>query len=218
MGVLPDWMIQRDVKIEPFSEGVKRPGVISYGVTSYGYDARLGYKFKVFKAYPCSAIDPKNFDERMMELVEIPLQTIETSHNTIEIPPHSFVLGESLETFRIPRDTLCIVVGKSTYARCGIIINVTPGEPEWEGKWTIEISNTTPLPARVYAGEGIMQCIFLRSDALCEKQCELLRDLHTNKVSFDKGMENTVYCITSYADKKGKYQNQTGLTNPTVDK
>lgn len=262
MGVLPDWMINRDIEITPRAEGIKREGVISYGTTSYGYDARLGYVFKVFKAYPCSTIDPKNFDQRMLEEIDLTpthnhkWETVDIhkhadtpkeglkcincgawqgtpseksyqcpTHkpNWIDIPPHSFILGESLEEFRIPRDCLCLVVGKSTYARCGIIINVTPGEPEWKGKWTIEISNTTPLPARVYAGEGIMQCIFLRSDGYREVIQHALGTKIANEdlkilAAYRDTLERGTSCRTSYADKKGKYQDQTGLKTPEVDK
>lgn len=224
MSVLPDWMIERDVKIEPFAPQQKRPGKISFGVTSYGYDVRCGYRFQVFSPIHAREIDPKNFDQKMLVEVDLsekhewetylkdgavrwlcrkcgqpaklavddpePKPCPEVREKYALIPPHSFVLAESLETFRIPRDVLCVVVGKSTYARCGLVVNVTPGEPEWEGKWTIELSNTTPLPIRVYAGEGIMQCVFYRAEEACK---------------------------VSYADKKGKYANQEGLTLPKVD-
>lgn len=180
MGVLPDWQIQRDIKIEPFVEGISREGKISYGVTSYGYDVRVGRRFKVFTNVRCAVVDPKNFD---------PASFVDIEGDSCLIPPNSFALAETVETFEIPRDVLAICVGKSTYARCGIIVNVTPLEPEWRGKITIEISNTTPLPAKIYAGEGIAQIIFLRSEAVCR---------------------------TSYADKKGKYQDQKGLTLPFV--
>jgi dCTP deaminase len=266
MGVLPDWMIQRDVKITPLDDGRHKPGKISSGLTSYGYDARLGYKFDVFKAYPCDEVDPKNFNRRMMENVDLtpPSHTISSDGfcttcggtafpgpdqieepfgfcptfvkpNFLRIPPHSFALGESVETFQIPRDTLVLCVGKSTYARCGIIVNVTPGEPEWVGKWTIEISNTTPLPARVYCGEGIMQCIFIRTDGHAEATMDAVRRLvgqHAQERVFkpmaDKRNELALAeeqfmaalgngtCRVSYADKKGKYQHQTGLTAPFV--
>lgn len=180
MGVLPDWQIQRDIRIEPFAEGQIRPGVISYGVTSYGYDVRVDRRFKVFTNAYCAVVDPKNFDSNSF---------IDIEADYCLIPPNSFALAETVESFEIPRDILAICVGKSTYARCGIIVNVTPLEPEWRGRVTIEISNTTPLPAKIYAGEGIAQIIFLRSDAVCR---------------------------TSYADKKGKYQDQKGLTLPFV--
>jgi dCTP deaminase len=180
MGVLPDWIIERDVKIEPFASGQHRPGVISYGVTSYGYDVRVGRKYKVFTNVWGSTVDPKEFD---------PKSFVDVEGDCCIIPPNSFALAETVEYLEIPRDILCVCVGKSTYARCGIIVNVTPLEPEWRGRITIEISNTTPLPAKIYSGEGIAQILFLRAE------------------------EN---CRVSYADKKGKYQDQPGLTLPVV--
>jgi len=245
VGVLPDWMIERDIKIEPFAPQQHRPGIISYGVTSYGYDTRLGYKFKAFMPrHPFSIIDPKNFDDRMMEEVDLTPPKDHTcidetgtdtrlsckacaydSNNTfIVIPPNSFVLGESLERFWIPRDVLCVVVGKSTYARTGLVVNVTPGEPEWGGKWTIELSNTTPLPMKVYAGEGIMQCLFFRGDGVSQNAINAIQKL-LPKLSISQEDQNkilttlnvNVTCETSYADKKGRYQNQTGLTLPFVE-
>ena len=180
MGLLPDWQIERDIKIEPFAANAGRPGVISFGVTSYGYDVRVGRKFKVFTNARCAVVDPKNFD---------PASFVDIEGDYCLIPPNSFALAETIEYLEIPRDVLGVCLGKSTYARCGIICNVTPLEPEWRGKVTIEISNTTPLPAKIYAGEGIAQILFLRADAVCK---------------------------TSYADKKGKYQDQKGLTLPFV--
>jgi len=180
MTVLPDWHIERDIKIEPFAPMQRRPGTISYGVTSYGYDMRVGRKFKVFTNAFCAIVDPKNFDSRSFVDVEA---------DFCLIPPNSFALAETVEYIEIPRDIIAVCVGKSTYARCGIIVNVTPLEPEWRGKVTIEISNTTPLPAKIYAGEGIAQILFFRAEALCK---------------------------TSYADKAGKYQDQKGLTLPFV--
>jgi dCTP deaminase len=180
MGILPDWQIQRDVKIEPFAPASLRPGVISYGVTSYGYDVRVGRSFKVFTNARCAVVDPKNFD---------PASFVDIEGDYCLIPPNSFALAETVEYLEIPRDILCVCVGKSTYARCGIIVNVTPLEPEWRGKVTIEISNTTPLPAKIYSGEGIAQILFFRADAVCK---------------------------VSYADKRGKYQDQKGLTLPFV--
>jgi dCTP deaminase len=177
---LPDWQIKRDIKIEPFAEGLRRPGVISYGVTSYGYDVRVGRRFKVFTNAFCAVVDPKHFD---------PASFVDIEADFCLIPPNSFALAETVEFLEIPRDIIAICVGKSTFARCGIIVNVTPLEPEWRGKITIEISNTTPLPAKIYAGEGIAQILFLRTEAVCE---------------------------TSYADKQGKYQDQQGLTLPFV--
>src|ERR1700733_1740660 len=180
MGLLADWQIEQDIKIEPFADGSHRPGVISYGVSSYGYDVRVGRHFKVFTNVHTAIIDPKNFS---------PNAFIDIEADHCVIPPNSFVLAETVEVFQIPRDVLAICVGKSTYARCGIIVNVTPLEPQWRGKITMEISNTTPLPAKIYANEGIAQILFFKTEAPCEK---------------------------SYADKKGKYQDQKDLTLPFV--
>jgi dCTP deaminase len=180
MGVLPDWQIQKDIVIRPFADGESKPGVISYGLSSYGYDVRVGRHFKVFTNVRCAVVDPKNFDTGSF---------VDIEGDYCLIPPNSFALAETVEYLEIPRDVLCICLGKSTYARCGIIVNVTPLEPEWRGKITLEISNTTPLPAKIYANEGIAQILFLRTDAVCQ---------------------------TSYADKKGKYQDQKGLTLPFV--
>ena len=228
MGILADWQIKRDIGIKPFAEGEKRHNTISYGLSSYGYDMRLGYKFRVVKPYPDAIIDPKKFREDMYEQVE--------REEYIDIPAHSFVLGESIEEFNIPRDVLCIVMGKSTYARCGLYVNVTPGEPEWIGKWTIELSNTTPKTVRVYCGEGICQCLFLRTDGHSEAVLNAVRRLcgtNLQQVQWSAidsmkelvAIEQLLYtelgkgsCEKSYADKKGKYQNQDGMTNPTVDK
>src|SRR5580693_5820797 len=174
MSLLADWQIQDEVKIEPFAEGSHRPGLISYGVSSYGYDVRVGRHFKVFTNVHTDIIDPKNFS---------PSAFVDREADFCIIPPNSFALAETVEEFEIPRDVLAICVGKSTYARCGIICNVTPLEPEWRGKITIEISNTTPLPAKIYAGEGIAQILFFRGEAVCQR---------------------------SYADKRGKYQGQKG--------
>jgi dCTP deaminase len=180
VGVLPDWQIERDIVIRPFASGDARQGVISYGVSSYGYDVRVGRRFKVFTNARCAVVDPKHFD---------PASFVDIEGDFCLIPPNSFALAETVEYLEIPRDVIAICVGKSTYARCGIIVNVTPLEPEWRGKVTIEISNTTPLPAKIYAGEGIAQILFFRTDASCR---------------------------TSYADKQGKYQDQEGLTLPFV--
>ena len=166
--------------IEPFVEGQVRSGVISYGLSSYGYDIRVADEFKVFTNINSTVVDPKNFDSRSF---------VDLKTDICIIPPNSFALAKTIEYFRIPRDVLTICVGKSTYARCGLIVNVTPFEPEWEGYVTLEISNTTPLPARVYANEGIAQVLFFQSDEMCE---------------------------VSYADKKGKYQKQQGLTLPRL--
>ncbi|MEE9404792.1 MAG: dCTP deaminase [Algisphaera sp.] len=190
MPVLADHQIRDQVTIEPFSQAQKREGKISYGVSSYGYDVRVGTLFKIFTNAPTdgltSIVDPKQFDDRNFVTVD----TAKTGRDYVMVPPNSFALCETVETLEIPRDVLVICVGKSTYARCGIIVNVTPLEPEWRGKVTIEISNTTPLPAKIYANEGIAQMIFLKADEPCE---------------------------VSYADKAGKYQDQAGLVLPKVD-
>lgn len=167
--------------IEPFEEKQIKKGVISYGLSSYGYDLRLSDEFKIFTNVFNSIIDPKNFD---------PKSFVDYKGETCIIPPNSFILGRSIEYLRIPRKILGICIGKSTYARCGIIVNITPIEAEWEGQVTIEISNTTPLPVKVYAYEGIAQIIFLESD----EECEL-----------------------SYKDKKGKYDKQLGIVLPKID-
>jgi dCTP deaminase len=166
--------------IEPFEDRQVRQGVISYGLSSYGYDIRVANEFKVFTNINNTVVDPKNFDDRSF---------VDMRTDICIIPPNSFALAKTVEYFRIPRDVLTVCVGKSTYARCGLIVNVTPFEPEWEGFVTLEISNTTPLPARVYANEGIAQVLFFQSDEMCE---------------------------VSYADKKGKYQKQQGLTLPRL--
>jgi dCTP deaminase len=166
--------------IDPFSEKQVSKGVISYGVSSYGYDLRVADEFKVFTNVNCTVVDPKNFDERSFVTVQ---------SDVCIVPPNSFALARSVEYFKIPRDVLTICVGKSTYARCGIIVNVTPFEPEWEGFVTLEISNTTPLPAKIYANEGLCQILFFQSDEVCE---------------------------VSYADRKGKYQSQQGIVLPKM--
>jgi dCTP deaminase len=177
------WIREQALKhrmIEPFSEKQVHDGVISYGLSSYGYDLRVSDEFKIFTNVNSAIIDPKAFDERSFVSVQAP---------SVIVPPNSFALARSVEYFRIPRDVLTICVGKSTYARCGIIVNVTPFEPEWEGFVTLEISNTTPLPAKVYANEGLCQILFFRSDETCE---------------------------VSYADRKGKYQKQQGIVLPKL--
>ena len=168
--------------IEPFADGQVRERVISYGVSSYGYDMRVAPEFKIFTNALSAVVDPKQFD---------PKSFVEFAGDVCIVPPNSFALARSVEYFRIPRNVLTICVGKSTYARCGIITNVTPFEPEWQGFVTLEISNTTPLPARIYANEGIAQVLFFTAD---------------------EGDE----CESSYADKKGKYQAQTGITLPKL--
>jgi dCTP deaminase len=166
--------------IEPFEDRQVRAGVVSYGLSSYGYDIRVADEFKVFTNINSTVVDPKKFDARSF---------VDVKADICIIPPNSFALAKTVEYFRIPRDVLTVCVGKSTYARCGLIVNVTPFEPEWEGFVTLEISNTTPLPAKVYANEGIAQVLFFQSDEVCE---------------------------VSYADKQGKYQKQQGLTLPRL--
>ena len=176
MGLKPDYWIRKMAlekrMIEPFADRQVREGVISYGLSSYGYDIRVADEFKIFSKIESAVIDPKHFDNRLL---------LDYKGEVCTIPPNSFILARTVEYFRIPRDVLTICLGKSTYARCGIIVNVTPFEPEWEGYVTLEISNTSPLPAKIYANEGIAQVIFFVADELCE---------------------------VSYADKKGKYQAQ----------
>jgi len=166
--------------IEPFADRQIRDGVISYGVSSYGYDMRVADVFKIFTSVNTTVIDPKHFDPRSL---------VDYRGEICVIPPNSFVLARTVEYFRIPRDVLTICLGKSTYARCGIIVNVTPFEPEWEGYVTLEISNTAPLPAKIYANEGIAQVLFFTADESCE---------------------------ISYADKKGKYQAQQSIILPKL--
>ena len=184
MGLKPDHWIRKMAlehdMIKPFVEGKKREGVISYGLSSYGYDIRIADEFKIFTNVFSAVVDPKQFDTRSM---------VDYKGEVCIIPPNSFALGRSVEYFRIPRSVLTVCLGKSTYARCGIIINVTPFEPEWEGFVTLEISNTTPLPAKIYANEGIAQVLFFEADEPCE---------------------------TSYADKRGKYQGQQQIVLPKV--
>jgi dCTP deaminase len=189
MSILCDTQIRESVRIVPFADNAKRPGAVSFGVSSYGYDVRVGTRFKIFTnatSGGTAIVDPKAFSNDLF----ITIDTAETGKDHIVIPPNSFALAETVEVIDVPRDVLAICVGKSTYARCGIIVNVTPLEPEWRGKVTIEISNTTPLPAKIYANEGIAQMIFLKADRPCS---------------------------VSYADKGGKYQDQAGLTLPRVD-
>ncbi|MGD1276735.1 MAG: dCTP deaminase [Tepidisphaeraceae bacterium] len=186
MGILCDTQIRELITIEPFEENVKRPGKISYGVSSYGYDLRVGSVFKIFTNVNSEIVDPKKFSERSFVTVDVD----ETRQDHVLIPPNSFALCETVEVISMPREYMAICVGKSTYARCGIIVNVTPIEPEWRGRITLEISNTTPLPAKIYANEGIAQLIFLKGERVCSK---------------------------SYADKGGRYQDQKGLTLPKVD-
>ena len=184
MGLKPDhWitkMAREERMIEPYAENQVRDGVISYGVSSYGYDIRVANEFKIFTNVYSAIVDPKDFNSQSM---------VDYKGEVCVIPPNSFVLARTVEYFRIPRKVLTICLGKSTYARCGIIVNVTPFEPEWEGYVTLEISNTTPLPARIYANEGIAQVLFFEADEECD---------------------------TSYADKKGKYQKQESIVLPMM--
>ena len=184
MSIRPDnWianMAKQHGMIEPFESSQVRDGVISYGVSSYGYDIRVADEFKIFTNVYSAVVDPKSFDPQSM---------VDYKGDVCIIPPNSFALARTVEYFRIPRSVLTICVGKSTYARCGIIVNVTPFEPEWEGYVTLEISNTTPLPAKIYANEGIAQVLFFESDNECD---------------------------VSYADKKGKYQSQQSIVLPKL--
>ena len=184
MGVKPDHWIRKMAleqgMIEPFVDSQVRNGVISYGVSSYGYDIRVADEYKIFTNVYSAIVDPKQFDPRSM---------VDSKGDVCVIPPNSFALARTVEYFRIPRSILTLCVGKSTYARCGIIVNVTPFEPEWEGYVTLEISNTTPLPAKIYSNEGIAQVVFFEGDEMCE---------------------------ISYADKKGKYQKQESIALPKI--
>jgi len=184
MAIKPDKWIKKmaleEKMIDPFVESQVRENVISYGVSSYGYDVRIADEYKIFTNLNSTIVDPKHFD---------PKSFVDFKGEVCIVPPNSFALGRTIEYFRIPRKTMTICVGKSTYARCGIITNVTPLEPCWEGYITLEVSNTTPLPAKIYSGEGIAQILFFESDE---------------------------ECLISYADKKGKYQGQTGVTLPKI--
>lgn len=184
MAILSDkWIRDQALEhgmIEPFVESQRREGCISYGLSSYGYDARVADEFKIFTNIDSSVVDPKDFDSNSF---------VDRKTDVCVIPPNSFALARTVEYFRVPRDVLVICLGKSTYARCGLIVNVTPLEPEWEGQVTIEISNTTPLPAKVYANEGICQFLFLKGESAPE---------------------------VSYADRAGKYMGQRGVTLPRL--
>ena len=184
MGLKSDGWIRRmaleQKMIEPFEEGQVRDGVISYGTSSYGYDIRVANEYKIFTNVYSAVVDPKHFDPRSM---------VDFSGDVCVIPPNSFALARTVEYFRIPKNVLTVCLGKSTYARCGIIVNVTPFEPEWEGFVTLEISNTTPLPAKIYSNEGIAQVLFFEGD----EQCEI-----------------------TYAQKKGKYQFQKSIELPKL--
>ena len=178
-------MAEGDAKmIEPFAPDLVRQNeggkIVSYGTSSYGYDVRVANEFKIFTNINSTIVDPKNFDERNF---------VDFTGDVCIIPPNSFALARTVEYFRIPRSVLTVCLGKSTYARCGIIVNVTPLEPEWEGHVTLEFSNTTPLPAKIYANEGVAQMLFFESDEIC---------------------------ATSYKDRGGKYLGQTGVTLPKI--
>ncbi|WP_417429819.1 dCTP deaminase [Kiloniella sp.] len=181
---MPDTWIREQAEnhgmIEPYVEAQRREGVISYGVSSYGYDARVSKEFKIFTNVHNAIVDPKEFSDQSF---------VEKDDDVCIIPPNSFALARTVEYFRIPRDVLVICLGKSTYARCGIIVNVTPLEPEWEGHVTLEFSNTTPLPAKIYANEGVCQFLFLKGEGDCD---------------------------VSYADRAGKYMKQRGVTLPRL--
>lgn len=183
-GILADHQIRNlalnEGMIEPFVEKQNHDGVISYGLSSYGYDSRCSNEFKIFTNVDSAVVDPKSFSEKSF---------VDRETDVCIIPPNSFVLTRSVEYFRIPKDVLVICLGKSTYARCGLIVNVTPLEPGWEGHVTLEISNTTPLPAKVYANEGVAQFLFFKGSDKCE---------------------------VSYADRKGKYMGQRGVTLPRM--
>ena len=184
MSIMPDHWIREQATqkgmIDPFIDGQKRDGIISYGVSSYGYDARCSDEFKIFTNIDNAIVDPKDFSSNSF---------VDRKTDVCVIPPNSFVLTRTIEYFRIPKDILVVCLGKSTYARCGLIVNVTPLEPDWEGHVTLEISNTTPLPAKVYANEGIAQFLFFKGDSPCE---------------------------VTYADRSGKYQGQKGVTLPKL--
>ncbi|MET4697703.1 dCTP deaminase [Constrictibacter sp. MBR-5] len=184
MSIMPDrWIREMAVNhqmIDPFEDRQRREGMISYGVSSYGYDARVSREFRIFTNIDTAIVDPKNFSDKSF---------VERDTDVCIIPPNSFALASTVEYFRIPRDVMVICLGKSTYARCGIIVNVTPLEPEWEGHVTLEFSNTTPLPAKIYANEGACQFLFLKADEPCE---------------------------VSYADRAGKYMGQRGVTLPRL--
>lgn len=186
MGLKADsWIRKKSIEegmISPFCDAQTASGVVSFGLSSYGYDIRVSDEFKIFTNISSTVVDPKQFDDA---------NVVDFKGGVCIVPPNSFALARTVEYFKIPRDVLAICLGKSTYARCGIIVNVTPFEPEFEGHITIEISNTTPLPAKIYANEGIAQVLFFEGDEPCE---------------------------VSYKDKSGKYQNQTGITLPRIKK
>jgi len=184
MGLKSDkWIREKAIKeemISPFCEGLVGEGIVSYGLSSYGYDIRVSNEFKIFTNINAEVVDPKDFNQN---------NVVDYKGDVCIVPPNSFALARTIEYFKMPSNTLAICLGKSTYARCGIIVNVTPFEPDFEGHITIEISNTTPLPAKIYANEGIAQVLFFEGDEQCE---------------------------TTYSDRKGKYQSQTGITLPRI--
>ena len=184
MGIMPDSWIRKmavsNKMIDPFVDKLEKKNVLSYGLSSYGYDARVSRSFKVFTNVNSATVDPKKFSE---------LSFVDRDVDQCIIPPNSFALARTVEYFRIPKETLVVCVGKSTYARCGIIVNVTPLEPEWEGHVTLEFSNTTPLPAKIYANEGAAQFLFFKGEKICD---------------------------LSYSDRKGKYMFQKGITLPKL--
>ncbi len=274
MGILPDWAIERDVKVEPFKRQQSPPGLISWGLGSYGLDLRLGYRLKLFTPTHCTEVDPKNFDERAFIDVDLTpkihdwkevkqsmrddvkdyqcsncLQVapggqepaielcpgVEQPEEFVRIPPNSFALGEALEWIEIPRDCVGLCLAKSTYARVGIVTNATVIEPSWSGILTLEISNTSPLPARVYPGEGIVQIVLFRTDGYRESLKLALEHLVT-KLASEPGMPEEIstpayhaldilslghgktgQCKVSYAERKGRYQGQTDITLPFVE-
>jgi dCTP deaminase len=266
VGCLCDWQIERDVVIRPFVKSQQAKGTISYGVSSMGYDMRVGWKFKIFTPTYSTEIDPKNFNDKVF--VDIDLTPIEhqwepmgsdhhqqfscckcrstcyhpeaymnrclATPNFIRIPPNSYCLAMSVEYFEIPRDVIGVVLGKSSYARAGIIVNCTPMEAEWKGYLTIEISNAAPLPARIYAGEGIAQVLFFRTDGWREKMerllvqttglsCpdtseRLLKEFYNGRLPKTGTGLHDATCDVSYADRKGRYDGQTEITLPFVEK
>jgi dCTP deaminase len=261
MGCLCDWQIERDVVIRPFVKTQQAKGTISYGVSSMGYDMRVGWKFKIFTPTYSTEIDPKNFNDKVFVDIDLTpnhswfsgrcnncgynqgdwkpdginaLCDLSGNPNFIRIPPNSYCLAMSVEYFDIPRDVIGVVLGKSSYARAGIIVNCTPMEAEWKGHLTIEISNAAPLPARIYAGEGIAQVLFFRTDGWREKMerllvqttglsClntseQLLKEFYNGRLPKTGTGLHDATCDVSYADRKGRYDGQTEITLPFVEK
>jgi dCTP deaminase len=270
VGCLCDWQIERDVVIRPFVKSQQAKGTISYGVSSMGYDMRVGWKFKIFTPTYSTEIDPKNFNDKVFVDIDLSPQkhswsralntsyrcrvchtlaegdggpspfepiasetcpAVEQPMNFIRIPPNSYCLAMSVEYFEIPRDVIGVVLGKSSYARAGIIVNCTPMEAEWKGYLTIEISNAAPLPARIYAGEGIAQVLFFRTDGYREfvekGLLQFLGETHAGNEEhpafyIEGGLTEAILkratCKVSYADRKGRYDGQTEITLPFVEK